>query len=86
MTQLNNPQGLIVDQCGQIYVADCGKNRVMRWNEGEREGRIVVGGNRQRREKNQLCQPVGLSFDLEGNLYVADCHNHRIVKFERDFD
>jgi sugar lactone lactonase YvrE len=56
----------------------------MRWCKGAKEGTIVVGGNGEGEQSNQLYYPEGLSFDRQGNLYVADCDNHRIQKFEID--
>ncbi|CAF1260802.1 unnamed protein product [Adineta steineri] len=82
LTQLSEPAGVIVDDLGQIYVADWGNNRVMRWCEGKEEGEIVVGGNGQGNQSNQLSFPCGLSFGDEGSLYVTDNRNHRIQKFE----
>ncbi|CAF1467102.1 unnamed protein product, partial [Adineta steineri] len=82
LTQLSSPAGMIVDYLGQIYVADCGNDRIMRWCEGKSEGEIVIGGNGKGNEPNQLNQPKGLSFDDGGNLYVVDLGNNRIVKFE----
>ncbi|CAF1368023.1 unnamed protein product [Adineta steineri] len=82
LNQLSYPEGIIVDDLGQIYVIDGGNHRVMRWYQGKEEGEIVVGGNGQGDESNQLNHPTGLSFDNEGNLYVADHFNHRIQKFE----
>ncbi|CAF1083853.1 unnamed protein product [Adineta steineri] len=78
--------GVIVDHLGQIYVADCFNHRVMRWCEGNTEGEIVVGGNDDGKELNQLNGPKGLSFDDEENLYVVDNGNHRILKFEKCFN
>ncbi|CAF4451352.1 unnamed protein product, partial [Adineta steineri] len=37
----------------------------MRWCEGSKEGSIVVGGNGQGEQPNQLNFPRGLSFDVE---------------------
>ncbi|CAF3863289.1 unnamed protein product, partial [Adineta steineri] len=76
------PHGVIVDDLGQIYVVDTWNHRVMRWCEGKEEGEIVVGGNGEGSQSNQLYQPRGLSFDDEDNLYVSDYGNHRIQKFE----
>ncbi|CAF3840839.1 unnamed protein product, partial [Adineta steineri] len=81
LNQLCYPRRIIVDQLGQIYVADSGNDRVMRWCEGKDEGEVVVGGKSAGNQSNQLNHPFGLSFDDEGNLYVADCWNHRIQKF-----
>ncbi|CAF4170385.1 unnamed protein product, partial [Adineta steineri] len=68
---------------GQTYVADRGNHRVMRWCEGDEEGEVVVGGNGQGNQSNQLNLPSGLSFDDEENLYVVDQLNHRIQKYEK---
>ncbi|CAF1189371.1 unnamed protein product [Adineta steineri] len=76
LKQLSYPAGVVVDDLGQIYVADMGNNRVMCWCEGDGEGKIVVGGN-------QLNRPMGLSFDNAGNLYVVDLGNSRIRKYEK---
>ncbi|CAF1673339.1 unnamed protein product [Adineta ricciae] len=84
LKQLSGPQGILLDQLNQIYVADHGNNRVMRWIEGAKKGSIVAGGNGYGHELNQLSYPTGLSFDHQGNLYVVDSVNHRIQKFEID--
>ncbi|CAF1079799.1 unnamed protein product [Adineta steineri] len=80
--RLSRPQGVFVDDLGQIYIADCDNHRVMRWCEGKEEGEIVVGGYGQGHQTNQLNYPCGLSFDDEGNLYIADRDNNQIRKYE----
>lgn len=71
---------MIVDELGQIYVADYNNHRVICW----REGRIIIGEKGYGNRSDQLSSPVGLSIDVEGNFYVADQGNHRILKFEID--
>ncbi|CAF4212217.1 unnamed protein product, partial [Adineta steineri] len=77
--QLYCPAGVIVDRLDQVYVADCGNHRIMRWCEGKEEGEIIVGGDG---DGDQLNVPMGLSFDDKGNIYVTDRWNYRIEKFE----
>ncbi|CAF0931414.1 unnamed protein product [Adineta steineri] len=83
LKQLSHPRGVIVDDLGQIYVADSWNNRVMRWCEGDKEGEIVVGGNGEGNQSTQLSYPIGLSLDNEQDLYVAENGNHRIQKYEK---
>ncbi|CAF1508236.1 unnamed protein product, partial [Adineta steineri] len=61
-------------------------DRVMRWCVGHNEGGIVVGGNYQGNQPNQLTGLTGLSFDNEENLYVVDNRNHRVQKYEKFFN
>ncbi|CAF1168208.1 unnamed protein product [Adineta steineri] len=82
LNQLSYPRGVVVDHLDQIYVADWGNSRIMRWYEGKEEGEIVVGRTGQKNESNQINYPKGLSFDDEKNLYVADYENHRIQEFK----
>jgi DNA-binding beta-propeller fold protein YncE len=81
LTQLSYPRGVIVDQLGTVYVADCGNDRIMRWSKGATQGSVIVGGNGKGSQSNQLNGPWGLSFDRHGNLYVVDNGNHRVQKF-----
>jgi DNA-binding beta-propeller fold protein YncE len=82
LRQLSYPHGIIVDQLGSIYVADCWNHRVMRWLKGAKEGTIVVGGNGQGEQPNQFGCPVDLSFDRQNNLYVVDQSHHRVQRFD----
>ncbi|CAF0975443.1 unnamed protein product [Adineta steineri] len=81
LTQLDYPEGVIVDQLGTVYVADCNNHRIMRWKKGDTQGSIVVGGNGHGNQTNQLYYPTSLSFDQQGNLYVVDDWNQRVQKF-----
>ncbi len=58
----------------------------MRWSEGAKEGTIIVGGNGQGNQSNQLYRLRSLAFDWQGNLYVVDLGNKRLQKFEIDCD
>ncbi len=82
LSQLSNPQGLVVDQLGTIYVVDRLNHRILRWPKGVTQGSTIVGGNGKGNQSNQLDNPRSLSFDLDGNLYVADTGNHRVQRFD----
>jgi sugar lactone lactonase YvrE len=82
LAQLSCPKGVIVDDLGNVYVADFGNHRIMQWSPGSKEGRIIVGGNGKGQQANQFYHVEGLSFDEEGNLYVADSWNDRVQKFD----
>jgi DNA-binding beta-propeller fold protein YncE len=81
---LSYPWGVVVDQLGTIYVADDGNGRIMRWVKGATQGSVIVGGNGEGWQSNQLKVPFGLSFDRQGNLYVVDAGNNRVQKFNID--
>ncbi|CAF5040255.1 unnamed protein product [Rotaria sp. Silwood1] len=81
LTQLSCPEGVVVDELGTVYVADCGNDRIMRWSKGATQGSVIVGGNGKGGQSNQFNMPFGLSFDRHGNLYVVDYGNHRVQKF-----
>ncbi|CAF4734610.1 unnamed protein product, partial [Rotaria sp. Silwood2] len=77
-------RGIIVDQFGTVYVAYCDNNRVMRWLKEAKQGTVVVDGNDEEKEPNELCYPQDLSFDRQGNLYIVDYANDRIQRFNID--
>jgi DNA-binding beta-propeller fold protein YncE len=56
----------------------------MRWSKGATQGSVIVGGNGEGSQSNQLNRPKGLSFDRHGNLYVVDNGNHRVQKFNNN--
>jgi sugar lactone lactonase YvrE len=65
-------------------VADWWNARIMRWMKGATQGNIIVGGNGEGEQSNELNEPISLSFDRHGNLYVVDYGNHRVQKFNID--
>ena len=66
----NNPYGIAVDACNNVYVSESGANQL-----------VVLDhmGVRQRTIQHSFNFTTGLALDAHGRLYVADTHNDRIV-------
>ncbi|CAF4141318.1 unnamed protein product [Adineta steineri] len=73
--------GLTMDKNGNLYVSDSEKNEVRRWKQGETEGTLVAGGNRQENYLNQLNYPTYIFVDEDHSVYVSDQMNHRVMKW-----
>lgn len=91
-TSLFSPRGIAVDAGGNLYVADSGNNRVLRYPRPVSQfGRItpdVVLGQANFTSSvsaavsaSSLNAPSGLAIDPEGNLFVADTGNNRVLQF-----
>lgn len=74
---LNFPRGIFVTINFELYVADCGNNRIQRFQSGQLNGTAVVidgvSGN------ISLSCPTGIVLDGDDYLFVVDSDNHRII-------
>lgn len=70
-TQLSGPDGIVVSEGGEIYVADSYSDEIVGFPQGatgDVAPNVVIAGS------NTLLQaPVGLSLDASGDLYVGNC-------------
>lgn len=88
---LCRPIGVAVDGLGNLYVADYGDNRVLKFAApvvtGELPALVIGQANFFSQNCNALpgaeglCEPTGLAVDIFGNLYVADTGNNRVLEF-----
>ncbi|CAF0803135.1 unnamed protein product [Adineta steineri] len=76
--QFSGPFGICVDVNLDLYVADCGNNRVQLFQSGESNG-ITVAGNASRNPTTTLRCPSGVVLDAEKYLYIVDQFNSRII-------
>ncbi|CAF1457981.1 unnamed protein product, partial [Adineta steineri] len=76
--QLNDPRGIFVDVNLDLYVADCGNDRVQLFQSGESNGITVAGGGSVN-PTTTLYLPVGIILDADKYLFIVDSYNNRIV-------
>jgi uncharacterized protein (TIGR03437 family) len=93
---LNAPRAVAFDSQGNLWVADTGNHRVLRFNvaaldRSNPEADLVIGqkdfsvgaANRGAGavSGSGFDTPAGLAFDSQGNVYVSDLNNARVLKF-----
>lgn len=93
---MNAPRGVTVDSSGNLWVADTGNHRVLRFGAATLNSPAPVSADTVIGQKDffsgaanangsvsalGLDSPIGLAFDPSGNLYVADFRNARVVRF-----
>jgi len=72
---LNSQQGIYVDSYLNLYVADCGNNRIQLFQSGQLNGVTVAGTS----GTITLYYPTAGVLDADGYLFIVDSYNHRIV-------
>jgi hypothetical protein len=83
------PNGLAVDDKGDLYISDIGAHRVLKLG---RRGRLTLvagtgeggfGGDGGPATMARLFAPHDLAFNSAGDLLIADTFNHRIRRVDR---
>ncbi len=94
---LCQPSAIAVDKSDNLYVADSGNNRVLKYNTPlstdtvadmvfGQGGSFTVGDcnfdtGGGNPTANDLCDPSGVVLDGAGNLYIADTINSRVLEY-----
>jgi uncharacterized protein (TIGR03437 family) len=89
---LNTPTGLTVDAAGNLWVADSGNARVLRFptpfanRDKTATADLVLGKSEFESTLTEssaasMSLPVSLAFDSAGNLWVADVAYNRVLRF-----
>ena len=83
-TQLSDPECLVTDPMGNLYVADRSNQRIQFFLLDQPNGTTIAGKTGIFGSNSTLLyQPFDVALDTQLNLYVADMQNHRIQKFLR---
>jgi DNA-binding beta-propeller fold protein YncE len=73
------PNGLTLDEAGDVYVADTGQNRILVFGpDGALKRTIGTAGS----GLGQLKQPMSMAFGADGSLVVTDLENNRIERWD----
>jgi sugar lactone lactonase YvrE len=78
VTALNQPNDIVIDAAGTLYIADYINDRIVMVRGGTP---TVFAGGTQGSASNQMDGPQGLAIGPDGYLYVAESLNHRIVRY-----
>ena len=85
VNQLDWPRGLDIDHDNQsIVIADYWNHRIVEWNIGAINGKVIAGGRGQGNGLDQLNRPTDVLIDKETNsLFIADEGNRRVLRWSR---
>ena len=75
------PRGIVVDQKGDVFVADTGNKRIVVFDS---EGNAITEFGGAGLDPGQFDEPVGITLDASGKVYMADTWNQRVQVFAPD--
>src|SRR4051812_31197379 len=98
-SSLCNSLSVAVDHSGNVWVADAGSNRVLRYSKpfatnmdatlelGQPSASAFTSGdaNNGGISGSTLSGPAAVAVDPSGNIWVADTGNHRVLEFKAPF-
>jgi len=97
-SSMSRPRAVACDAAGNLWVADTGNNRVLRFAAnslnatppppadtviGQKDFASYVPDAAGQISASGLDTPSGLALDAQGNLYVSDSNNQRVLEFPK---
>lgn len=80
ITWFRGPVGIFVDKAGRIYVADSDNDRIVRTNDMNGAGWVILSAFIRGGIAYHYYLPQGIFVDGAGRIFVADSGNNRIVR------
>lgn len=74
---LFRPRGIFVTSNLDLFVADCGNNRIQMFRWGQINGSTIISNETHNRIS--LSCPTGIVVDGNGFLFITEFNNHRII-------
>lgn len=78
LNQLKAPRDAATDSAGNVYVADYGNDRIVKFNPA---GNEITHWGGSGNHAGQFHRPYGVDVDVDNKIYVADSTNHRVQIF-----
>src|ERR1019366_5821305 len=82
--QVQQPEGIVGDPAGNLYIGDAGNNRVRKVTPAGVISTVAGNGHQGFSGDNgpasaaQLNRPYGLALDAAGDLYISELDGHRV--------
>ncbi|CAF2758874.1 unnamed protein product [Rotaria sp. Silwood2] len=76
--------GLAMDNQRYLYISDCKRHEVRRYQIGDKNGTLVAGGNGKGTRLNELSAPTYIFVDQQQTVYVSDKEKNRVMKWDKD--
>jgi len=80
---LSNPQSISVDPNGNIFIADTGNNRILKFSE-DGDFLKAIGGFGWGKE--QFDFPIDINAQSALDVFIADFNNQRIERYDKDLN
>lgn len=75
--ELDGPEDLFIDKDNQLYIADTGNSRILKYNIDKNAVELIL-------DDKALKSPKGVYVTDDGNIYVADSKAEAVHRFDQD--
>ena len=80
-SELYCPTAIYVDPFGAMYILDSYNYRVLKWQNGEPLGTVIVGGRGSGTTFDKIARSLAMFVDSQYNIYVSEYANNRVTKW-----